>query len=138
MNFKKFKRMVQIAKEITPDTRMSVNTDGLRLKQLFEDDVVENFYSVALSRHHYDDKINNEIFNFKCPSTEEIKQIQEKYHDKDILHFSCNLIKGYMDNKEDIYKFLEWSSEVDVRSVGFVSLMPVNDYSKEHFVDFKI
>lgn len=138
MNFKKFKKMVTIAREISPKTMMSVNTDGLRLKELFEDDIMDNFYSVALSRHHFIDDLNDEIFDFKCPSTQEIKDIQSNFKNKEILHFSCNMIRGYIDDKDKIYNFLEWTSDVGVKSVGFVSLMPVNDYSKDHFIDFKI
>jgi len=138
MNFKRFKRTVQLAKKITPDSLFSVNTDGLRLKELFDDEIIEYFNSVALSRHHFDDKLNNEIFGFDAPSTDEIREIQSNYYNKEILHFSCNLIKGYMDEKDKLYQFLEYASDLDVRSVGFVSLMPVNDFSKENFVDFKI
>ena len=138
MNFDKFKRMVQITKDIVPKTKMSVNTNGLRLKKLFEDDIINNFYSVALSRHHFDDKLNDDIFKFKSPTSQEIIDIQNNFPNKSILHFSCNLIKGFIDDKDKIYQFLEWASSVDVRSVGFVSLMPVNEYSKENFIDFKI
>jgi molybdenum cofactor biosynthesis enzyme MoaA len=138
LNFKKFKRMVDIAKELSPDSELSVNTDGIRLKQLVEDEVSEKLNWICLSRHHYDDELNNKIFGFKAPSTEDLIKIQESSSNKDRLHFSCNLIKGYMDEKEKLYEFLEWVNNIGVKSVGFVSLMPNNDFSKKNLVDFKI
>lgn len=137
LNFNRFKRVVRLAKEYSPESYFSVNTDGLRLKTLFNDDIIDIFDSVALSRHHYDDNLNNEIFDFKCPSTDDLKEIKD-LDKNDILHFSCNLIKGYIDTSEKIYQYLDFANDIGVDSVGFVSLMPVNEYSKEKFIDFNI
>lgn len=65
-----------------------------------------------------------------------MKIIQENSKNKNILHLSCNLIKGYIDSKEEIYKFLEFASSIGIQSVGFVSLMPINDYCKDNLIDF--
>lgn len=88
--------------------------------------------SIALSRHHYDDKINNEILGFNAPSLEQIKD----FANKNILHLSCNLIKGYIDNETEVIKYLETAAQVGVLDVGFVSLMKVNNFCNEHHIDF--
>ena len=40
---------------------------------------------------------------------------------------------GDIDTKEEAFKFLEWSNSVRINDVGLVSLMPINDYSKENY-----
>jgi len=137
LNFKKFKRMVEIAKKIIPNSEYSVNTDGLRLQKLYDDEIFDYFDFICLSRHHFDDMLNNEVFGFNSPSTDLLREIQNNSR-RNILHFSCNLIKGYVDNKDKIYQYLEFANSLQVNSVGLVSLMPVNDYSKENFIDFNI
>lgn len=107
-----------------------VNTNGLRLDKLNK--YQEYIDSIALSRHHYNDTVNNEILGFKAPSTEYINSLKHK----DKIHLSCNLIKDYIDNTEEVINYLEFASQIGVLDVGFVSLMKVNDYCKEHHIDF--
>ncbi len=54
------------------------------------------------------------------------------------LQFRCNLIKNYIDSKEEVFKFLNWANDVGMNDIGLVSLMPVNEYSKENFIYFHI
>ncbi len=74
------------AKKIFPLVKTSVNTNGSRLKDLEGIDVLDN---IALSRHHYDDEINNQIFGINTADTD----ILDSFKDKHKLHLSCNLIK---------------------------------------------
>ena len=55
--------------------------------------------------------------------------------DKQKINFSCNLIKGYIDNKEEVRKMLDLTLDTGIRRIGFVALMPVNSFCKEHFID---
>jgi hypothetical protein len=64
-----------------------------------------------------------------------IEKIRD-FPEKEKLHLSCNLIKGYVDCDERVKEYLDKCSEIDVRDVGFVSLMPINEYAKEHSIDF--
>jgi len=133
LNYSHFKNIVNITREIFPNIGIVLNTNGLYLSKLSEDtELLNKIDNIALSRHHYKDKINNQILGFKSSSTKELKSFSKK----DILHFSCNLLKEYIDNEKDVYKFLEFASNVGVYSVGLVSLMPINDYCKARFVGF--
>ena len=60
----------------------------------------------------------------------------DNFKDKHKLHLSCNLIKGYVDNEEEIRKYLEYVSKLGICDIGLVSLMKINKYCEEHFVDF--
>jgi molybdenum cofactor biosynthesis enzyme MoaA len=109
-----------------------INSNGFKLSQL--SDMLSIIDSIALSRHHYLDNINQTIFKSQLvPSEHDIAQ----FPDKTKLHLSCNLMKDYIGNKEEIIKYLEWASKISCNDIGFVSLMPINDYCKKQFIDFK-
>lgn len=89
------------------------------------------FDSIALSRHHYNTEIHhNEILgvSYTIPDEELMK-----YRN---LHLSCNLIKGYIDSASEIEKYLQWAASLSIQDIGFVGLMPTNEYAQTHRVDF--
>lgn len=133
-----FKNIATIAKKISPESELSMNTDGFRWSQLLEDPISELFDYIQLSRHHYNDSINDEIFHSKTPSSGEIEETLKLCNDRHKIQFRCNLIKGYIDSKEEVFKYLDWANSIGINDVGLVSLMPVNQYSKDNFVGFKI
>lgn len=107
-----------------------INTNGSNLDRLIGLDCLDN---IALSRHSIDDIENQKLFGSTVvPNLEVIKDFPEK----EKLHLSCNIVKGYVDSDEKIKEYLEKCSEIGVRDVGFVSLMPINEYAKEHSIDF--
>lgn len=107
-----------------------INTNGSNLEKLIGLDCLDN---IALSRHSIDDIENQKLFNSTVvPKLELIRNFPEK----EKLHLSCNIIKGYVDSDIKIKEYLEKCSEIGVRDVGFVTLMPINEYAKEHSIDF--
>lgn len=107
-----------------------INTNGTNLNKLVDLNCLEN---IALSRHSILDAENIKIFgNELVPTLETIQH----FKDKDKLHLSCNLIKGYVDSDKKIKEYLEKCSEVGVKDVGFVSLMPINEYAEKNSIDF--
>ena len=133
-----FKSMVQIGKDFTPDSEFSLNTDGLRWERFFSDPIWKGFDYIQLSRHHYDDKINDQIFKTKTPTSEMIRAVSEIQLNPHQIQFRCNLIKGHIDSKEEVFKYLDWSNSVGINDIGLVSLMPINDFSRENFIYFHI
>lgn len=133
-----FKSIANLVKEYTPHSELSMNTDGFRLKKLFNDPIYKEFDYIHISRHHWDDKINDEIFGTKTPTGEEIKEISSMSVNDHQLQFRTNLIKGYIDDKEKVFRFLDWSNSIGVNTIGLVSLMPVNQYSKDNYIWFHI
>ena len=116
---------------------VTINTNGVNLERLFELDCIEKVYGVHISRHHYDDEINNSIFGFKTANLEEIKEVIKKSKNKQLIRLNSLIIKGLIDTPEEVQKYLEMAGNVGVFRVGFVGLMPLNDYSKEHFIEYK-
>lgn len=122
------KNALKITNEVDKDIFKVVNTNGYNLNSLESLDI----NSIALSRHHYLDEINNELLEYNAPTKEGIKS----FKNKDNLHLSCNLIKGYIDKESEVINYLNFAEDVGIYDVGFVSLMKVNDYCKEHHIDF--
>lgn len=122
---------VKAVKGIDSEIFTIINTNGTNLAYL--DGIAEYFDSIALSRHFFTDEKNMEIFGTTDIATErDIKRFKHK----EKIHISCNIQKGFIDNPKKIIAFLEHVSSMGVSDVGFVTLMKVNEYSKEHFVDF--
>lgn len=115
---------------------VTINTNGSFLHKINEIKYLDIIEGIHISRHHYDDNKNNEIFGIKTASMKEIKEVNTLYR-KELIRLNCLLIKGYIDNYEEIKKYLDIATESDIFRVGFVGLMPLNEYCKENYVDFK-
>lgn len=126
-------KLKQLCKMIKQKDRLittSVNTNGTKLDEL-ED--IEELDNIALSRHAIDDNDNREIFRSNLvPTTDDIRNFKDKHK----IHLSCNLINGYVDSEEKILQYLEFASTLGINDVGIVSLMSINNFCKQHFVDF--
>lgn len=131
-NVERLNATLQKIKQIDPRIFTVVNTNGYDWDNL-EDKFVD---SIALSRHHYNDEINAQIFKTNpifLPTAEDIKA----FKDKKKIHLSCNLIKGHIDNGEEVAKYMDEAAKLGVTDVGFVTLMEVNDFCKANQVDFE-
>jgi len=124
------KQICEIAKQEFGLCKTSINTNGTNLESLND---IEELNNIALSRHGITDKENQEIFKSDLVPT--LKQI-DKFKDKKKLHLSCNLIKGHVDSEEKIQQYLENASTIGINDIGLVSLMSINDYCNDHFIDF--
>jgi molybdenum cofactor biosynthesis enzyme MoaA len=136
MNFELYYRIVSKLRNLLPETFITLNTNGYNFEKIFESGSHEFLDNVQLSRHHYVDEINNEILGFKSIGKERIKEINEKICRR-FLNFSCNMIKDRIDKDDEIYNYLEDAGTLGIRWVGFVSLIPLNDFCKENYIDFK-
>lgn len=136
LNFENFSHAAVVAKYALPNAFKVVNTNGYRLTSLLTSGIVNEFNSIAISRHHYRDDINNEILGFKAPSYKFIGDIQNSLDDKYKLHLSCNLIKGYIDSDDEIKTYLEYAAGYGIKDTGFVSLMKINEFANDNFVFF--
>lgn len=138
LNYNRFKDVLKYTRETLPNTYVALNTNGLRLVDMFNDSTVDNLDNIALSKHHYIDKLNDKLLGFKSISNAEIGEIQSSHDRTELMHFSCNLIKDGIDTNKKVIKFLENANKLNVFSAGFSSLMPVNDFCKENFIDINI
>jgi len=138
LNYDLFKEVYDITNSILDKrTELTINTNGINLHKLVEDkSITDRVDCISLSRHHYLNERNNDIFETDVITNEEIKEFQGKMKKKDVMTITCNLIKGQIDSKDEVHKFLDNSIDMGIEIVGFVSLMPINKYCEDNFVNF--
>ena len=114
------------------DIHMHLNTNGLLIQSQH---LMTNprWDSISISLHHYDLNKLSELYGCRIP----YDAFALEGIDKQKLNASCNLIKGYIDNADEAAKMLDFALELGIPRIGFVALMKVNDYCREHFVDLE-
>lgn len=129
INLKLLEKCLNIVKEIDPTIFTITNTNGLCLAALTDMETLDN---ISLSRHHYRDAEHMKIVGTtQIASTRTLKTVN-----KEKIHLSCNLIRGYIDSPDQVKKYLEHAARLGLYDVGFVGLMKVNQYCKQHYVPF--
>lgn len=88
--------------------------------------------SISVSLHHYDLMRLSQIYGVKIPS----EALSFNGIDMNKVNASCNLIKGYIDSNIEVEQMLQFAISLGIPRLGFVSLMKINGYCKEHYVDF--
>ena len=127
-----YKVLDAIVKESFDDIHVHLNTNGL-LPQSQELMRHPRWDSISMSLHHYDVSKLSELYGCRIPE----KAFDFEGIDLQKVNSSCNLIKGYIDNAEEAHKMLDFNIDLGIPRVGFVALMKVNDYCREHFVDLE-
>lgn len=112
--------------------RLQLNTNGLteQAQVLMR---LPRWDSISVSFHHYDPKRLSELIGHEI--SEEL--LEFKGVDRAKMNISCNLIKGYIDNAVEVEKMVEFAISKGVFHIGFVGLMDVNQYCKEHYIDIR-
>ena len=87
--------------------------------------------SISVSLHHYDIDRLAELYGCDIPSD------AFRFDDVNMqkVNASCNLIKGYIDCASEAHRMLDFAIGLGLTRIGFVALMRVNDYCRDHFVD---
>lgn len=106
-----------------------LNTNGL-LRQSQEIMKFPRWDSISVSLHHYDVRKLSEIYQTEIQETAFMFDGVEMMK----VNASCNLIKGYIDNTAEAHRMMNFCIEHDFTRLGFVGLMPVNDFSRSYFV----
>jgi molybdenum cofactor biosynthesis enzyme MoaA len=118
-------------KDNLKNIHIHLNTNGLlpQSQMLMKN---QRWNSISISLHHYDNKKLTEICGIEVSE----KVLSFENIDKNKINVSCNLIKGYIDSTTEIHKMLDFTLELNIPRIGFVSLMKINDFCKNHYVDF--
>lgn len=112
-------------------SQVQINTNGLTQESL---KMIRHprLNVVSVSMHHYDKEKLGQIYGIDISKAAYFYKnlISQK------LNVSCNLIRGYIDSPKEVEKYLQFVASKGIRTVGFVGLMKLNEYCREHFVDF--
>ena len=117
---------------------VSISTNGIGLERLHEIKELSRLETIHISRHHYDDGINESLFGGAfVPSVDKLKEIVSSVDFKDIFVFNCMLLKGYIDSPEEAHKFLDFAIEMGVPKVGFMTCSPINDFAASRTIPYE-
>jgi len=115
---------------------ISVTTNGTNLHRLHEIEMLSYLEALHISRHHYDDRINAELFGIRVPTKDELSEILHSVSYKDLFVLNCMLLKDYIGTQDDVHKFLDFAIEVGAGKVAFMACSPINDFAKEQTMDY--
>ena len=122
--------------EVKPDAFVTINTNGFNINECLKLDRVNDIYGIHISRHHYLDEVNNEFFGIPVASKNDIMNVMKNASNDELIRLNCLLMKSYINNSEEVEKYLEMAGLLGVFRCGFVSLMPINEESIKEFIDF--
>ena len=120
----------RLISERLEDVHLHLNTNGL-LPESQELMRHRRWDSISISVHHYSAKRLSKLYGCQIPSV----AFNFDGIDKQRINVSCNLIKGYIDSLESINKMLDFVLDLGIPRIGFVALMRINEYCKDHFID---
>ncbi len=115
---------------------VSLTTNGINLHRMHEIEMLSYLDALHISRHHYDDGINQRIFGISVPTKDELSEILHSVSYRDLFVLNCMLLKDYVGTTEEIHKFLDFAIEVGAGKVAFIACSPANDFAREQTMDY--
>ena len=88
--------------------------------------------SISMSLHHYNLQKLSEVYGTNIPET----AFRFDGIDMQKVNASCNLIRGFIDSPSEVERMLDFALSLGLPRLGFVSLMKINYYCRQHYVDF--
>jgi len=136
LDMERLNKVLNTVFETKKDAFVTINTNGFRIKDCLDLDSIDKVDGIHISRHHFNDKINNQFFGVKVASLEDIYDVITKSNNPKLIRLNCLLMKSYIHNIRQVQRYLDMASEVGALKCGFVSLMPINEESKKEFVNY--
>ena len=134
LTFEYLNSILDIIYKYSNNLLITINTNATNAYKITELHHLNDILGVNISRHHYDDKLNDEIFGCKTATREELIDISKRVP-KHVMRLKCNLIKGYIDNIDEMKKYLEFATEINASNVGFVTLREENNFCKDNKIE---
>ncbi|MBR3898474.1 MAG: radical SAM protein [Bacilli bacterium] len=123
--------------KLNPNIEVQLSTNGYNLLKLLEYDNINKLESIHISKHHYNDEINYEIFKSKnIASSDDISKLSQSLEDKQIININTIIMKEYISNLKEIKNMLEHTAQLGVYKNGFVSLIRCNEFAKQKYINF--
>jgi pyruvate-formate lyase-activating enzyme len=111
--------------------KVYVTTNGSKLTAKYVNDNLTNLYTINISIHHWDLMKNKEINGLNIKKEVLQGAIKELRNKGIIVRFTCNLIKGYIDNIYDVASYIEFSRDMGATDIRLSELQ----YDEDSFVD---
>ena len=119
---------VQKIIELCKCNYLTLNTNAFNLNRLKE--VYPYVKEVDISKHHYNNVINDKIMGLKTASMEEL--FENDLVDKTSINCICQ--KGGISKKEDAIQMIEALGKNHIKNLKLISLLPLTEQAKEKYV----
>ncbi len=120
------------------ELELSISTNGIWLDQLHKIKGLAYIEAIHISRHHYNDDINQSLFGgVNVPSGDKLKEIVSTVSFQDIFVFNCMLLKDFINSPKEAHRFLDFTIKTGVPKVGFMTCTPINDFAKQQFIPYE-
>lgn len=130
-------QILDLIYKIDEHMEVAISTNGYNCKEFKNYNKVNQLESIHISRHHYNDKKNQEIFGTNnIATTAEIIDLEQSLKDKKIININTIIMKSGINSLEEIKNMLTYVGDIGVYKNGFVSLMKCNKYAKKEFINF--
>lgn len=136
INPSKLNNIINMILDVDPNIEIEISTNGKNVLEFAKFDHANDIYAIHVSRHHYEDDKNNEIFRSKMATSKDLYALQEQLEDKKILVINTMVMKDGINNLEEIKNNLDFVGDLGIFKNGFVSLMKNNLYSKAQFINY--
>lgn len=130
-------QMLDLIYQIDEQMEVAISTNGYNCKEFKKYNKVNQLESIHISRHHYDDKKNQDIFDTNTiATTTDIMDLQQSLKDEKIININTMIMKSGINSLDEIKTMLTYVGDIGVYKTGFVSLMKCNPYAEREFINF--
>jgi len=119
-----------------PIMEVTLDTNGTALHRLRDLHDLYRFDAVHISRHHWDDRVNEGIFGRTMPTGAALKRELALIGCPDLFVFNCLMMKGVVDDPEDAHTYLDFAIDAGACKVAFITASAVNPWIRDRLVDF--
>lgn len=127
LNVPKTRRVIKIARKYSNVVTLNTNS--------FSIDALNKIYDLVdyidISKHYFNNNVNDRMMNLKTPNLQAISDVDKKSK----ISINCVMQKGFIDSYLNVIEFLEYIGKYNIKSVKFISLLPLNESAKENYID---
>lgn len=120
--------------EIIPNAYVSLNTNGTHLERFEEIKYPSLIKEIDISRHHYEEQRNCEVFGRQTASLKDI-EVFSRRHKHVTLKLNCVMTKNRIYNISDVEQYLETMSQYSLKEVRFISLLNLTEAYQDLYFD---
>lgn len=118
------------------DMEVCIETNGSGLLSLHSIDELAHVDTVHISRHHYLDAKNDELFGRTMLRRGELKEVVDSISYKDLFVLNCVMLKSYIGSTHEAFKYLDDAISLNIPKVAFITCYPVNKFASNETVSF--
>lgn len=130
----KLNKLIEIILDVNPNAYISINTNGTCLYNFYKIKEKDKIKEVVISRHHYDELLNEKLFGIKTFSLNEIETFI-KSNPKLQVKFNCVLSKGFIENSTDVEEYLNLVSNIGLKEVRFITMLDLVEGNSLKYID---